>query len=95
MTKKRQTLWGESGCPHGSSIWCPLSVAMNAAGLPNCDDGRLDQGGCAIDRGADYHQLLGALTTKDPRLVAECRWHEQLEQRAAQRERNLRLNGIH
>jgi hypothetical protein len=89
------TVWGERACPHGESSWCPLSVAMNAVDRPSCDDGRLDEGGCALDRGADYHQLLGALIAVDPRLVAECKWHADLEARRAQLERNLRLNGIH
>jgi hypothetical protein len=89
------TVWGETKCPHDPSTWCPLSVAMNAVGRPSCDDGRLDEGGCAIDRGADYHEVLGRLLVVDARLVATCRWHEDLAARQAQQQRNLKLNGIH
>lgn len=89
------TVWGERACPHNPSTWCPLSVAMNAPGRPSCDDGKLDQGGCAVDRGGDYHQLLGELMAVDARLVAECQWYAALWERQAQRDRNLKLNGIH
>jgi hypothetical protein len=84
-------------CPHPSATWCPLSVANDAAIGIGCDDGQLDAGGCAVDRGMDYSAELGRLLAhqEGARLVAECDWHRALQSRQEQRRRNMVLNGIH
>lgn len=42
---------------------CPLYIAAHDpnSGGNSCDDGRLDEGGCAVDRGLDYFKARRAL----------------------------------
>lgn len=86
---------GNTKCPHADIIHCPLAEAAHIAGAGGCDDGQLDQGGCAVDRGQSYDEMVGRLTARHPRIVAQCRWNEQLAERRDQRTRNMRLNGVH
>ena len=85
-------------CPHKDIRFCPLYVAMNGAefaGL-SCDGGQIEMwGGCMVDRGAKYHDLVGKLRVAHPRFVAQIEWEQALTERRAQVERNMRLNGIH
>lgn len=53
-------------CPYTEAAHCPLYIASHL-GAGGCDDGRLDEGGCAVTRGLDYETALGNLT----RAVAE------------------------
>lgn len=83
-------------CPHQNIAFCPLYVAAHDGemGVNGCDDGRLDEGGCAVARGMDYAAAVGRLMATDPRLVAQLRWNEEAAEIKAQRARNLRLAGI-
>jgi hypothetical protein len=47
-------------CPHPEKRDCPLYRAMHGGG-GGCDDGRLDEGGCAVSRGMDYSAAVAAL----------------------------------
>ncbi len=85
----------DSQCPHPDVQWCPLYVAMHVPGGPSCDDGRLDEGGCAVDRDAAYQELLGRLIAATPRLVAQVEWDQRARESSEQRLRNMRLLGIH
>lgn len=67
-------------CPHVDIRHCPLYHGMHAAG-PSCFDGRLDEGGCAVKRGASYEGLLLALRIHNPLLVAECEWNADKDAR--------------
>lgn len=84
-----------SACPHPDIRWCPLYISMHVAGGPSCDDGRLDEGGCAVDRGVRYEQLLGKLLTVHPRIVAQAEWDQRANESREQRLRNMTLLGIH
>lgn len=42
-----------------------------------CDDGRLDEGDCAVSHGWPYDRALARLDAAMPRLVAELRWKEE------------------
>lgn len=86
----------ERKCPHADIRHCPLYEAMHIAGATSCDDGHLEGWqGCAVDRGASYAALVGTLMASHPRIVAQNQWDEQLAVRRRQRDRNLRLNGVH
>lgn len=83
-------------CPHLCIEFCPLYVAAHEAGGFGCDDGRLDEwNGCAVDRGADYGQMLSRLCSERRSLVQECAEAESLYLKREQRKRNMKLNGIH
>ena len=84
-----------SRCPHDDVRHCPLYEAMHASELPSCDDGQLELGTCAVSRGASYAELVGQLMAKAPRMVAQNKWNEDLARRRVQRDRNMRLNGVH
>ena len=83
-------------CPHADIARCPLYVAAHQPGAPTCMRKDWDTfGGCDVDQGVDYAQLLGALMAQAPRLVAQVEWNTRLAESRAQRDRNLRLNGVH
>lgn len=86
-----------AGCPHKNIVHCPLYIASHDGDprMNGCDDGRLDEGGCAVDRGMDYAVAVGRISGVDPRLVAQLRWNEEAEEFKAQRARNMRAAGIH
>ena len=44
----------EAKCPHDNALDCPLYMASHTGSLRGCDDGRLDEGGCAVNRGMNY-----------------------------------------
>ncbi len=77
---------------------CPLYHACHApVQFPGCgcDDGRLDEGGCAVDRGKNYAATVAKMRAIDPRLIAEMEWQEAAEQAKEQRKRNMRAAGLH
>lgn len=85
-------------CPHENIVHCPLYHACHEPSrFPGCacDDGKLDQGGCAIDRGMDYAATVAKMRAIDPRLIAEMEWKEAEEQRQHQRVWNIRAAGLH
>lgn len=82
-------------CPHAEIRFCPLYVAAHEGGGFGCDDGKAEDGRCAVGRGMDYGHQLARLTAAKPRLVAECAFAELEAERQAQRSLNLRLNGLH
>lgn len=85
-------------CPHAEARFCPLYHAAHhpSAGLHCMDREMNGVNGCAVDRGKiDYDQTYLALAVRYPRIVAECEWIEAKEASRAQRDRNMRLNGIH
>lgn len=83
-------------CPHQDVQFCPLYVAMHVAGAGSCDDGHLWDGRCAVDRGRmSYEGCVARLRVSHPGLVEAAEWRRDLAERAAQRARNVRLNGLH
>jgi hypothetical protein len=78
---------------HAECRFCPLYHAAHDPALSawGCDDGRVDEGGCAVDRGMDYAEAVGRIAALAPRVVAELRWKEDAAASAAQRARNMRL----
>jgi transposase len=82
-------------CPHADIRFCPLYHAAHMGAGLGCDDGRLDEGGCGIDRGVDYAASVARLNVADPRLAPTLRFQEETEQFTAQRRRNMRALGIH
>lgn len=54
----------DTKCPHADVQFCPLYLAAHGAIGIGCDDGNLDQGGCAVDREMDYFKELGRLNPK-------------------------------
>lgn len=83
-----------NSCPHANIRFCPLYHAAHMIGGENlirfgCDDGRLDEGGCAVDRGRSYAETVAELAVASPRLAPILRFQEQAEQSAAQRRRNM------
>lgn len=59
-----------SGCPHENILDCPLYLASHIAGAGGCDDGKLHQGGCAVDRGLSYQKAARAFLDAYPYEVA-------------------------
>lgn len=82
-------------CPHTDIRFCPLYHAAHMDGGFGCDDGRLDEGGCAVSRGWSYARALARLDAAMPRIVAEMRWKEEAAEGRLQRDRNMRLLGLH
>ena len=76
-------------CPHANIIFCPLYIAAHEGA--GCDDGRLEEGGCAVSRGMDYSTTIADLR---PAIVVESRRRERENELADQRHRNMRNNGI-
>lgn len=85
-----------SKCPHERIEHCPLYVAAHETDEFGCDDGRLgDHEGCAVDRGLDYGQAVARLCKANREIVQECAERESLHMKIEQRNRNMRVNGIH
>lgn len=82
-------------CPHDNIVDCPLYHGMHVGGGPSCWSDRIPEGLCAVDLGANYDALVLALRIKHPMVVAECEWNAAIRARSEQRERNMRLNGVH
>lgn len=82
-------------CPHEDVQHCPLYVASNGAG-GGCDDGGLAEMRCAVDaRKINYNRAVARLSKADRALVNDCAMREMRSRSKAQRERNMRMNGIH
>jgi hypothetical protein len=82
-------------CPHQQIAYCPLYVAAHEAGGFGCDDGKLDHGSCAVDRGMDYGKAVARLWQAKPDLVKECAEGESAAMACEQRQRNMRAAGLH
>lgn len=82
-------------CPHPNIAYCPLYHAAHEVGGLGCDDGKLGNGSCAVDRGADYGQMVSALWKARPELISEAAEAESLAMKRQQRERNMRAAGLH
>lgn len=84
----------DSKCPHALVQYCPLYVAAHVGRGNSCDDGRMNEGGCAVDRGLDYARTLARLEIDQFDMVAKCQWAERREAAAAQRRRNMQQLGL-
>lgn len=82
-------------CPHADIRFCPLYHASHMDNVSGCDDGRLQEGCCAVARGMDYHVAVAAMEAVEPRLVAQLRFDEDAAARVAQQRRNMRLLRLH
>lgn len=83
-------------CPHNQVQFCPLYIAAHVPGAGGCDDGRIDDGRCAVDRGRlAYAARVARLRITNPGLVEEAEWRESAARALEQRARNRRLNGLH
>lgn len=83
-----------SACPHPRIQYCPLYVeSHNCRGLGCVDDVGKD---CKVKRGKmQYQEGIKNLGAVDIKLVKTCRFYEEENNKQEQRNRNLRLNGIH
>lgn len=96
MSRTPEGVMGD--CPHADTEFCPLYHATHGGDWPwkyGCDDGRLNEGGCAVSRGMDYTESAGQLLARMPREMANLKFREQESQLRAQRARNMRVAGIH
>lgn len=84
----------ETKCQHDDVQFCPLYIAAHGTGH-GCDDGRLGEIGCAVDRGMRYTAELELIRVKCPGLIEQAEWRCAMTRREVQRSHNLRLNGIH
>jgi len=82
-------------CPHPLVQYCPLYVAAHVGRGNSCDDGRLNEGGCAVDRGLDYASTLARLELDQFEMVARCQFAERQQASNDQRDRNMHAAGVH
>lgn len=83
-------------CPHSKIQFCPLYVGMHIAGGPSCWPKGDLQEGCAVDHGeAAYEELLAKLFRVHPDVIAERAVAENDDMAREQRQRNMRLSGVH
>lgn len=85
----------EKGCPHADVRFCPLYHAAHEGWGLGCDDGKLDAMACAASRKLNYAKAVSRLRVEHPGYVERIEWNQALEESRQQRERNIRLNGIH
>jgi len=83
------------GCPHNDVKHCPLYHAMHVPNGASCDDGKIDDGDCAVARGMNYARQVEKLRVQCPGLVEAAEWRKAIDARSGQQQRNLRMNGIH
>jgi hypothetical protein len=82
-------------CPHENIQFCPLCVASHGVrGIDGkwlgCDDGKIHDGSCAVDRGMSYARQTAKVDASDPGLVADLRLKEEANQEWAEAERRRR-----
>lgn len=87
-------------CPHKDIQFCPLYVASHGLnGLDGkyigCDDGKLGDGLCGVDRGVCYSAELARMKAAHPAEVARLAFMADAAEGKAQRDRNMRRIGIH
>lgn len=82
-------------CPHARIEFCPLYVAAHEGGGFGCDDGKLQEGGCAVSRLLDYGKALARLSHANRELVMECAERESLQMKIEQPQRNMKNLGLH
>ena len=83
----------ERRCPHTRIQDCPLYIASHYGDGTGCLDDMADP--CLVARGRSYDALLRPVRMKHPELVIALTLRSMQEERASQRRRNLRLNGVH
>lgn len=90
------------GCPHKNIQFCPLYVASHGLQAPSgewlgCDDGKLGDGHCAVDRGMKYAREVAKLQAAHPGLVEQLAFKEEAaeEWNAAKAARDRRLGRLH
>ncbi len=81
-------------CPHAKIQYCPLYVGMHIVDGPSCWHKNLEDG-CAVDHGASYEDLVAAFFRAHPADFAEITLAERASESREQRQRNVRLNGLH
>lgn len=82
------------GCPHKNILDCPLYLAAHIANAIGCDDGRLHESGCAVDRRLNYDKAVAAFRATHPREVAIVEFQRDVRMSSEQRARNMRDAGI-
>ena len=83
-------------CPHDLIQFCPLYAGMHIDNGPSCWPKNNDlEKGCAVDQGASYATLLARFERAHPDIVKERAAAERHHHASEQRDRNLKLNGIH
>jgi len=83
-------------CPHEDVQYCPLYHACHEGGAGGCDDGKIDENSCAVDRGRmEYGPSVRQLRKTHPLLVAQCEMHQVRSATRGQIRRNLKHNGLH
>ena len=81
-----------TACPHANIIFCPLYVVSHGGDPSGCVTGNWAEG-CAVQRGEmNYAREVAGCPA---RLVAALKWREDAERLKAQRNLNMRLNGVH
>ena len=86
-------------CPHDRIQYCPLYVGMHIAGGPSCwpkNGSDPASKGCAVEQGlATYEELVGEFWHAHPQEFAEVTLAERRYEAGEQRQRNMRLSGVH
>lgn len=81
-------------CPHERIQYCPLFVESHNCRLLGCVDDM--QKPCQVERGKlNYDKAVAKLQETDPALINEITWARTAYESREQRQRNLRVNGIH
>lgn len=79
-------------CPHANIQFCPLYVAAHGLQTPEgellgCDDGKLEDGHCAVDRGMPYAREVAKVRQAEPGLVEQLQFKEQAAEEWAEAEK--------
>ncbi|ATN34751.1 hypothetical protein ACO34A_13170 [Rhizobium sp. ACO-34A] len=79
-------------CPHSDIRFCPLYVAAHGLQTPEgewlgCDDGKLEDGHCAVDRGMNYAREVAKVKRAEPGLVEALEFKEVAAEEWAEAER--------
>jgi hypothetical protein len=83
-----------NGCPHTAAQFCPLYMASHLAIGVGCDDGRLEEGTCAVARGMKYGDEVAKVRAVDGKMTADLALAEIGSEIQKQRARNMRQAGI-
>lgn len=60
-----------------------------------CDDGQLASEQCAVSRGLDYAMEAAKVAEISPETFERCIIKKRYDESKAQRQRNMRTNGVH
>ena len=84
-----------ANCPHADTRFCPLYLAAHLPTGLGCDDGQLSGWEpCGVARGVSYAENVAKIRVLHLGLVEQLEWKQMAEERAAQRQRNLRAAGL-